>query len=110
MENITLADFKKLDLRVAKILSAEKVEGSEKLLRLQIDLGTEKRQLIAGIARDYQPEELIEKEIIVITNLEPRVILGLESQGMLLAATDSETGKIVLLTSEKVVTPGSSIS
>jgi methionine--tRNA ligase beta chain len=83
---ITLEEFKKLDLRVGKVIEAEKVEGSENLLKLKIDLGEEKRQIVAGIQKCYLPEDLIGKEIVVITNLEPRKIFGLENQGMLLAA------------------------
>ena len=107
---ISLSEFKGIDLKVAKIIEAEKIENSEKLLRLKIDLGAEERQLVAGIARNYQEQDLIGKEIIVITNLEPRKILGIESQGMLLAARDIKTDKIVLLTPDKDITPGSLIS
>ena len=110
---VDFQDFKKLDLRVAKILQAEKVENSDKLLKLQIDLGEQledgKRQIIAGIGKVYSPEELIGKAIIVIANLEPKVILGLESQGMLLAAEDEETGEPILLTPDRLVAVGSKI-
>jgi len=91
MENISFEEFKKLDLRIVKIVSAEKVEKSEKLVKLEVDLGDEKRQIIAGIAKAYEPEELVEKEIVIIANLEPRSLMGLESQGMLLAANNEET-------------------
>lgn len=104
---ITFEDFKKLDLRVVKILKAENIEGSDKLLKLQIDLGEEKRQLVSGIAKFYQPEDLIGKQIIIIVNLEPRMIFGFESQGMLLAAGDSEA---VLLRPDKEVAPGTKIN
>lgn len=103
---ITFDDFKKLDLRVAKILQAEKVDGSDKLLKLQVDLGDEKRQLVSGIARFYQPEDLIGKQIIIIANLEPRIIFGMESQGMLLAAGDNEA---ILLQPDKEVAPGTMV-
>ena len=83
---ITLEDFSKLDLRVAQILEAEKVEGADKLLKLQIDLGEEKRQIVAGIAERFSPTELIGKKIVVIVNLKPAKIRGIESNGMLLAA------------------------
>ncbi len=110
---VDFQDFKKLDLRVAKILQAEKVENSDKLLKLQIDLGEQledgKRQIIAGIGKVYSPEELKDKAIIVIANLEPKVILGLESQGMLLAAEDEETGEPILLTPDRLVAVGSKI-
>ncbi len=104
---VSFEDFKKLDLRVAKIIEAEKVEGSGKLLKLKIDLGEETRQLIAGIAKFYQPESLIGREIIVIANLEPKMLMGLESQGMLLAANDGE--QIILLKPDKEISPGAKI-
>jgi len=108
-KTISLDDFKKLDLRIAKIIKAEKVEGSDKLLKLEIDLGYEQRQILAGIAQFYEREKLIGREIIVLTNLQPRVIRGLESQGMLLAATDTD-GTITILRPDKELTPGSKIS
>jgi len=101
---ITFEDFKKIDLRVGKILEAEKIEGSEKLLKLIVDLGSEKRQLVAGIGKYYKPEDLIGKEIVVVVNLEPKKIMGIESQGMLLAA--DKDGEPVILIPEKEVLPG----
>ncbi|MCL5411785.1 MAG: methionine--tRNA ligase subunit beta [Patescibacteria group bacterium] len=85
-EQISFEQFKKLDLRVGKIIVAARVEGSEKLLCLEIDLGEEKRQILSGIAPFYQPEELLNKSVVIVANLEPRKIMGLESQGMLLCA------------------------
>ena len=106
---ISLEDFQKLDLRVARIIKAEAVLGSEKLLRLELDLGElEMRQIISGIAKSYKPEDLVGKEIVIVANLEPRQILSLESQGMLLAAGKKDDG-IVLLVPEKSVEPGSKI-
>lgn len=107
MENINFEEFQKIDLRVARVITAEKVEGSEKLLKLQIDLGEEKRQIIAGIQQFYQPEDLTGKEIVVVANLEPRVIFGLESQGMLLAADDK--GQPVILKPDEEVPSGTQI-
>ena len=104
---ITIDDFRKIDLRVAEIIEAEKIKNSEKLLKLKISLGEEERQLVAGIAKFYQPEDLIGKEIIVVANLEPKSLMGYESQGMLLAANDGE--KIVLLKPEIKIAPGSKI-
>lgn len=92
---IAYDDFAKLDLRVAKILDAEPVEGSDKLLKLKIRVGDEERQLVAGIAQHYAPDEILGKKIIIIANLEPRKIRGVESQGMLLAAAKEEDGKLV---------------
>lgn len=104
---ISFEEFKKLDLRVAKVIEAERIEGSKNLLKLKIDLDKEKRQILAGILQFYQPEELIGREIIVVVNLEPRVLFGMESQGMLLAAEDE--GKPVLLKPDKEVPPGTKI-
>ncbi|MDQ5882988.1 MAG: methionyl-tRNA synthetase [Patescibacteria group bacterium] len=101
---ITYEDFKKLDLRVAKILAAEKIENSEKLLKLLVDLGGEKRQIIAGIGKYYQPDELLNKQIIIVANLEPKQLMGEESQGMLLAAATE--GKLSLIVPEKEIEPG----
>ena len=104
---ITYDDFKKVELKIAKIIGAEEVAGAEKLLKLQIDLGGEKRQIVAGIKKTYQANDLIGKEIVVVVNLEPRMVMGLESNGMLLAASD-ENGPI-LLRPDKEVPPGSGI-
>lgn len=101
---IDYADFAKIQLRTAKILSAEKVEGADKLLRLQIDLGTEKRQIVAGIAQYYRPEDLIGKTVVVVANLKPAKIRGVESNGMLLAA--SQDGNLRVLTVDGEMPPG----
>ena len=103
---ITIDDFRKVDLRVAKVMAVERVEGSEKLLKLQVDMGEEKRQIVAGIGLAYEPEMLIGREIIVVANLEPRALMGIESQGMLLAASNNQP---VLLMPDKEVAPGSVI-
>ena len=105
---MTIDEFRQVDLRIAKIISAERVPGSEKLIKLQIDLG-EPRQLVAGIGKAYEPEDLPGKEIVVVANLEPRALMGLESQGMLLAAHE-EDGVPVLLMPDRTVAPGSGIS
>jgi methionine--tRNA ligase beta chain len=102
---ITHDDFKKLDIRIGTIVSAESVKGTDKLLKLEIDFGTEKRQIVAGIAETYQPDHLIGKEIPVLLNLEPRNIRGVESQGMILAA-DAD-GKPILLHPDRQVPSGS---
>lgn len=102
---VNFEDFQKLELRVAKILQAEKVEGSDKLLKLFVDLGSEgTRQIIAGIGKVYQADELLGKEIVVVANLTPKVLMGFESQGMLLAANDD--GKPIILVPERPVMPG----
>jgi len=94
---ITIDDFKRVELRVGKVVEASRVEGSKKLLKLVVDLGTEKRQIVAGLAEYYKPEEMVGKYVVVVANLQPRKIMGVESQGMLLATCD----KPVLLTIEK---------
>ena len=104
---ITFDDFKKLDIRVGKILSAEKVSGTDKLMKLEVDFGLEKRQLVAGIAEFFEPDNLIGKEIPVLLNLEPRSFKGIESQGMI-HAIDVD-GKPVLLHPEREVPSGSVI-
>lgn len=104
---ISFEEFQKINLRVANIVSAQKVEGSEKLLRLEIDMGSEKREIVSGIAEFYQPEELVGKQIVVVENLKPKKIFGLESRGMLLAVDDK--GQIALLEPDKKVVPGSKV-
>jgi methionine--tRNA ligase beta chain len=110
---ISYDDFSKIELRIAKILAAERVQGSEKLLQLRVSLGSEERQIIAGIGKAYDPATLIGREIAIVVNLEPRKLMGLESQGMLLAASAPETEGIVslpvLLMPDKEVPPGSTI-
>lgn len=102
---ITFDDFRKLDIRIGKILSAEKIEGADKLLKMEIDFGIEKRQIVAGIAETYQPDQLLGKEVPVLMNLETRKIRGTESQGMILAADAG--GKPVLMHPDREVPPGS---
>ena len=107
MSNISFEEFKKLDIRVGKILSAERVVGSTKLVRLEVDIGTGKRQIIAGIAEYYEPKELVGQNFVVVANLEPKKFMGLESQGMILCAELS--GEPVCLTPLKDVPPGSKV-
>ena len=107
MDEITYDDFKKLDIRIGLVENVEKVPKADKLLKLTVDIGTEKRTLVAGLAEYYKAEDLIGKKIVVLVNLQPRKLRGVLSQGMLLAAED---GKVVsFLTPEKDVTPGSKI-
>lgn len=96
MELIGIEDFLKLDIRLAKVLSAERVEGSEKLLKLRVSLGDEERTLMAGIAKHYEPEELIGKKVLILANLKPRKIFGVESQGMVLALSDGENLSLIV--------------
>jgi methionyl-tRNA synthetase len=104
---ITIDDFAKIELRVAEIKVAERIPKADKLLRLEVDLGYEKRQILSGIAEWYTPEELIGRRIVVITNLAPRKMRGLESHGMLLAASHGENGKPVLATFGEDIALGS---
>lgn len=97
VEEISIDEFKKVKLRVAQIIAAENVKKSDKLLKLQIDLGNEKRQLVAGIAKSYSPEELIGKKILVVANLKPAKLFGIESQGMVLALDTNEESKVKLI-------------
>ncbi|HKD90766.1 MAG TPA: methionine--tRNA ligase [Terriglobales bacterium] len=95
-QKITIDDFLKVELRVAQVKAAERVKGADKLLRLEVDLGTEVRQIVAGIAKAYEPESLIGRKIVIVANLQPRKLRGLESNGMLLAASLGEEGQPVL--------------
>ncbi|MDD2431522.1 MAG: methionine--tRNA ligase [Firmicutes bacterium] len=106
-EQVSFDDFLKVHLKVATVVFAEKVEGSNKLLRIEADLGLEKRQIVAGIGKAYTPEELVGKQIAVVTNLKPRKIMGLDSEAMILAAEDGKT--LSVLNPEKPVKAGSSI-
>ena len=107
-EKITIEDFIKIDLRVGKILHAEEVEDSRKMLKLDVDIGEEKRTIYAGVKKSYAPEELINKLVIVIVNLLPREMKFGTSDGMMLA-TQSD-GEIVVLQPENEVIPGSKVS
>jgi methionyl-tRNA synthetase len=88
--HISIDDFAKLDLRVARVVSAEPIAKAKKLLKLEVDLGSERRQVVAGIAERYKPDELVGKKVILVANLEPATIRGVESQGMILAAGEAE--------------------
>jgi len=106
---ISFEDFKKMDLRIGKVIQAEKVPGTTRLIRLEVDLGGEKRQLIAGIGEEYKPEDLMGLEIVVLANLKPKKIRGLLSEGMLLAAV-LEGNKPALIVPDKEVPPGTPVS
>lgn len=105
--NVNIDDLKKLEIRIGKILSAEKIEKADRLLKLEVDFGEFKRQIVSGIAEFYKPEDLIGKECPFIVNLEPRSFMGVESQGMLLAT--GVEGSAVLLHPDKEVPVGSVI-
>ena len=119
---ISFDEFKKVELRVGKVVACEPVEGSEKLLKLSVDIGEKDaetgllatRQVLAGIAKEYKPEDLVGKEIVIVANLEPRALMGLESQGMILCANDTHltglgTGVPVIVRPDRDVAIGSEI-
>src|SRR5437764_13610319 len=104
-------DFAKLDLRVAAVLECKPHPNADKLLVLQIDLGSEKRQICAGLRLHYpDPQELVGKQIVVVANLAPRQMRGEISNGMLLAATDPATGRVIIVSPSEIVTPGSKVN
>lgn len=106
---IVFDDFAKIDLKVGKILSAEKVEKADKLLKLQVDLGFETRTIISGIAMHFKPEEIVGKQVTVVVNLAPRKMRGIESNGMILMAEDAN-GKLHFINPEEPINPGSGVS
>ena len=107
-ENISFNEFKKINLQIGKITSAENLEGYNKILKVLVDIGNEKREILSGIARHYDTNELIGKYVVICTNLEPKKIGNSISNGMLLAA--EKDGKPILLTVNEEVDPGSAIS
>ncbi|HTJ49260.1 MAG TPA: methionine--tRNA ligase subunit beta, partial [Cyclobacteriaceae bacterium] len=106
---IVYDDFAKLDIRVGKVLSAERMEKSDKLLKLKVDTGIDQRTILSGIAKHYSPEEMVGKQVTLIANLAPRKMMGIESQGMILMAEDQD-GKLKLLQPTDIVAPGSTVS
>ena len=106
-EIIDINEFAKLDLRIGKIKNAERVEGSKKLIKLEVDVGDETRQLVAGIAEEYTPESLIGKLVPMLANLKPVKLMGVESQGMILAV--DVNGKPILLHPDREVPAGSRV-
>ena len=103
----SLEEFQKLDLRIGKVLAATTHEHADRLLVLTVDVGTEQRQLVAGIRASYQPEQLIGRSVVLVANLDPATIRGVESQGMILATQDDNG--TVLLTTDRNVPPGSRV-
>ena len=104
---IAYDDFAKLELRAATIVEAKVHPNADKLLVIQVDLGGEKRQICAGIRAFYAPEQLVGKQVVVVANLEPKPLRGEISQGMLLAATDPTSGRVVIISPAENVAPGS---
>jgi methionyl-tRNA synthetase len=106
---ITFEDFSKIDLKVGTILTADKVEKADKLLKLEIDLGFEKRTIVSGIALFFKPEEIIGKQVVVVANLAPRKMKGIESNGMILMAED-KNGKLYFISPDDKIEEGSQVS
>lgn len=104
---ISIDDFAKVQLRVGKVIEAERIPKADKLLRLQVDLGSEKRQILAGIAQHYTPDEMIGRSVVIVANLAPRTMRGYESQGMLLAASD-DSGQLTLVNPGEIA-PGATV-
>ena len=107
-EEISFADFEKIDLRIGKIIEAIQVPESKKLIKIIVDFGTEKRQAVAGLLKYYKPEELVGKKCVFLLNLQRRMLAGIESQCMILAAEDS-AGNISVLQTERDIAEGSKI-
>jgi methionyl-tRNA synthetase len=108
---ITIDDFAKVDLRVAVVLAVERVPKTDKLLKLELDLGFEKRTIVSGIAQFYEPEALVGRRIVVVANLKPAKLRGVESRGMLLAAGGRGEGEdLGLVTLDKDIPPGTRVS
>jgi len=104
---ISIEEFAKVELKIGRIIAAERVDKSDKLIRLEVDIG-EERQIVAGIGKAYDPEYLVGKEIVVVANLKPAKLMGVESRGMLLAASD-EDGKPSILILDRQVKPGTRV-
>jgi methionyl-tRNA synthetase len=105
---IPFQEFQKLDLRIGKIVEANQISGSKKLIRMLVDFGDEKRQAVAGLLQWYKPEDLVGKKCVFVLNLQRRVMMGVESQCMILAAEDN-AGNVVILQPEKDIVEGSKI-
>jgi|SRR3990170_1866183 len=104
---ITIEDFGKVDLRVGTVTAASPHPNADRLVVVQVDLGSEQRQLVAGVRAHYEPQALVGRQVVVVANLQPATLRGVESQGMLLAASDGN--QIVLLAPDKSVSPGSRV-
>jgi methionyl-tRNA synthetase len=107
-DRISIDDFLKVELRVAKVLAAERVPKSNKLIKLQVDVGSEQRTVVAGIADAYEPDALVGRTVVVVFNLKPAKLMGVESNGMVLAASP-EGGKPMVVTFDEPVAPGTRV-
>ncbi len=109
-DTISIDDFLKIKLRVGKVIEASDHPNADKLIVLKVDLGDEQRQICAGLKGHYTPEELLGKSLVLVSNLAPRMMRGMESQGMLLAASTPDHSRVVILTTDADVPPGSPVS
>ena len=109
-ETISFNDFTKVKMRTGRVLEAAEHPNADKLLVLQVDIGEERRQIVAGLKAYYDPADLVGKTIVIVTNLAPRMMRGMESQAMLLAASTSDHSQVIVLTTDAEIPPGSSVS
>ena len=110
MENVSFSDFQRMDIRMGKIVEAEKAPGTDKLVRLQVDIGSEKRQIVASIAEFYEPGSLVGKQCPFLVNLEPKSFMGHESRGMLLAVdVEGDRSDCILLHPNKEAKAGAKV-
>jgi methionine--tRNA ligase beta chain len=110
-QKISIDEFKKIEIKIGQIKSAEKVVDANKLLRLEVDFGDHTRQIVSGISEYFEnPTDLIGKKCPFVTNLEPRIIRGIESNGMIMAAADRENNKLSLLSVDEIIPAGTKIS
>ncbi len=109
-DTITFDDFTKIKLRVGRVIEASEHPNADKLLVLKVDLGDEQRQIVAGLKAFYDPESLVGKNLIIVANLAPRKMRGLESQGMLLAASTPDHSQVIIATTDADIPPGSAVS
>ncbi len=109
-DTITFDDFAKIKLRVGRVLEASVHPNADKLLVLTVDLGDEQRQIVAGLKAFYDPQSLVGKNLIIVANLAPRKMRGLESQGMLLAASTDDHSQVIIVTTDADIAPGSAVS
>lgn len=109
-DTITFDDFAKIKLRVGRVIEASEHPNADKLLVLKVDLGDEQRQIVAGLKAFYDPESLVGKNLIIVANLAPRKMRGLESQGMLLAASTDDHSQVIIVTTDADIAPGSGVS
>jgi len=110
VETIPFGDFAKISLRVGRVIEASDHPNADKLLVLKVDLGGEQRQICAGLRGHYTPEQLLGRDLVIVANLAPRMMRGLESQGMLLAASTADHSRVVVISPESQMEPGSAVS